>query len=144
MACKVGLTNCKPQQILQAASWLFDQLPSYDLFDANCQYFAMAMVIRSVIRLCDRTILTDSKTQVVAWSLEREHQPHVNVTKRAFVIGPLLSCRHGLRMQSLSRGSFAYRRIVLVYVNQWQLLIAELMMNFSCQRQQVHPHIHCI
>ena len=40
------------------------------------------------MRLCDRTILADAKTQVVGWSLEREHQPHVNGTKHGSVIGP--------------------------------------------------------
>ncbi len=95
MACKVGQTDYRPFQILQIASWVVDQLPGYDLFDANCQHFVKATVSRTVMRLCDRTIFIGSKTQIVDWSLERGNQPHVNGLECGFIIAPPLPGRRG-------------------------------------------------
>ena len=98
MACKVGQTDYRPDQILQIASWVVDQLPSYDLFDVNCQHFVKAIVDRTVMRLCDRTVFVGSKTQVVDWSLGRGNQPHVNGLERGFIIAPPLPGKRGVHM----------------------------------------------
>lgn len=75
---------------------MVDQLSSYDLFDANCQHFAVAMVSRTVMRLCDRTYSVGSKTQVVNWSLGRGNQPHINNIEWEFIIAPPLPGKHAL------------------------------------------------
>lgn len=65
MAWEIGQTDYKPFQILQMASWVVDKLPRYNLFDANCQHFVVAMMDRTVMRLSDRTVFMGLKTQIV-------------------------------------------------------------------------------
>ena len=100
VAFKVGQTDYKPYQILQLASWVIQQLPSYNLYDANCQHFVNSMVGRTVMRLCDRTVFMGSKRQIVDWSLKRGDQCHVNSADRGWIIAPPLSSRcHMLSIQ---------------------------------------------
>ena len=93
IAFKVGQTDYRPYQIMQLASWVIEQLPSYNLYDANCQHFANSMVGRTVMRLCDRTVFMGSKTQIVDWSLRRGDQRHVNSADGGWIIAPPLPSR---------------------------------------------------
>lgn len=86
LAFKVGQTDYKPYQILQLASWVIEQLDSYNLYDANCQHFASEMVGRTVMRLCDRTVFMGSKRQIVNWTLGREDQRHVNSADGGWIV----------------------------------------------------------
>ena len=100
VAFKVGQTDYRPHQILQLASWVIEQLPSYNVYDANCQHFGNSMVGRIVMRLCDRTVFMGSKTQIVDWTLGRGDQPHVNNADRGWIIAPPLPSRcHMLSIQ---------------------------------------------
>ena len=100
VAFKVGQTDYRPYQILRLASWVIEQLPSYNLYDANCQHFVNSMVGRTVMRLCDRTVFMGSKTQIVDWSLGREDQCHVNSADGGWIIAPPLPSRcHMLSIQ---------------------------------------------
>ncbi len=65
MALKVGQTDYKPYQILHIASWIVEQLSSYNLFYANCQHFIGAMADGTITRLCDRTVFMGTKMQIV-------------------------------------------------------------------------------
>lgn len=94
MALKVGQTDYRTYQILQMASWIIEQLPSYNIFDANCQHFVRAMVSRTVMRLCDRSVFIGSKTQIVNWSLEGKDQRHVNSVERGWIVAPPLPGRY--------------------------------------------------
>ena len=100
VAYKVGQTDYRPDQILRLASWVIEQLPSYNLFDANCQHFVKLMVGRTVVRLCDRTVFMGFKSQIVEWSLRKGDQSHVNHADSGWVIAPPLPSRcHMLSMQ---------------------------------------------
>ncbi|KAM0802094.1 hypothetical protein BDR22DRAFT_844982 [Usnea florida] len=90
VAYKVGQTDYRPDQILRLASWVIEQLPSYNLFDANCQHFVKSMVGRTVMRLCDRTVFMGSKSQIVEWSLRKGDQCHVNNADSGWIIAPPL------------------------------------------------------
>ena len=86
LAFKVGQTDYRPYQILQLASWAIEQLDSYSLFDANCQHFVNLMVVRTVMRLCDRTVFLGSKRQIVNWTLGRGDQRHVNSADGGWIV----------------------------------------------------------
>ena len=93
VAFKVGQTDYRPDQILRLASWVIEQLPRYNLFDANCQHFVNSMVGRTVMRLCDRTVFMGSKTQIVEWSLKKGDQCQVNSADGGWIIAPPLPSR---------------------------------------------------
>ena len=100
IAFKVGQTDYRSYQILQLASWVIEQLPSYDIYNANCQHFVNSMVGRTVMRLCDRTVFMGSKTQIVDWTLGRGDQCHVNSADGGWIIAPPLPSRcHTLSIQ---------------------------------------------
>ena len=100
MALKVGQTDYRPHQILQLASWIVEQLSSYNLFDANCQHFVRAMVSRTITRLCDRVVFIGSKMQIVDWSLGTGNQRHVNGIEHGWIIAPPLPGRCHLLSRS--------------------------------------------
>jgi hypothetical protein len=75
IAFEVGKTQYSYQQIHKLAAWLIDRLQKYDLREANCQIFALALLRRTVMCQRDCSTFIGNKTQLVDWDMRIRHDP---------------------------------------------------------------------
>ena len=90
LAYKVGQTDYRSDQVLRLAEWAVRQLPTYGIFSANCQHFALEMVRRTAMRMGDRSAFAGTAIQIADWDLQRGIQPHSNGIDRGFLVAPSL------------------------------------------------------
>ena len=93
IAYKVGQTDYSQEQVLRLAEWIISRLPEYGLFTANCQHFAIALMARTVMRLCDRSIFAGTARQLAQWDRSGSNAQHINKLDVGFLIGPALPCK---------------------------------------------------
>jgi hypothetical protein len=89
IAFEVGKTQYFYQQIHELAAWLIDRLKNYDLREANCQIFALALLRRTVMCQRDCSTFIGNKTQLVDWDLNIRHdpsQPAPSCKQRGFLL----------------------------------------------------------
>lgn len=93
IAYKVGQTDYSQEQVLRLAEWIISQLPEYELFAANCQHFAIALMARTVMRLGDRSIFAGTAIQLAKWDRSGSDTQHMNRLDVGFLMGPPLPCK---------------------------------------------------
>lgn len=96
IAFKVGQTDYSQEQVLRLAEWIISLLPEYELFTANCQHFAIALMARTVMRLGDRSIFAGTAIQVAEWDRTGSNTQHINRLDVGFLIGPPLPCKRDI------------------------------------------------
>ena len=75
LAYKVGQTQHLPNEILSLAEWIIQRMSKYDLYSANCQLFALRLLVRIVMRLSDRSSFMGTALQICEWDLGNK-SPH--------------------------------------------------------------------
>lgn len=93
IAYKVGQTDYCQEQVLRLAEWIISRLPEYELFTANCQHFAIALMARTVMRLGDRSVFAGTAIQLAEWDRSGSNTQHINRLDVGFLIGPPLPCK---------------------------------------------------
>lgn len=85
VASEVGMTRYSPQQLRTLAQYGIEEMQKYDLLNANCQIFAAALVLRSVMTSRDSSVFAGTKCQLVDWDLRgRDRYPTtVTITQHA-------------------------------------------------------------
>ena len=96
IAYKVGQTDYSQEQVLQLAEWIISRLPEYELFTANCQHFAIALMARTVMKLGDRSIFAGTAIQLAKWDRSGSNAQHMNRLDVGFVVGPPLPCKRDI------------------------------------------------
>ena len=96
IAFKVGQTDYSQEQVLRLAEWIISRLPEYELFTANCQHFAIALMTRTVMRLSDRSIFAGTAIQLAKWDRSGSNTQHINRLDVGFLIGPPLPCKRDI------------------------------------------------
>ena len=96
IAYKVGQTDYNQEQVLRLAGWIISRLPEYELFTANCQHFAIALMARTVMRLGDRSIFAGTAIQLAKWDRRASDTQHINRLDVGFLIGPPLPCKRDI------------------------------------------------
>ena len=69
LALKVGQTEYVPHELLALAEWVIARMTSYSIYSASCQHFALRMLVRTVMRLGDRSAFLGSAIQIVEWDM---------------------------------------------------------------------------
>lgn len=85
IAYKIGQTDYSPDQLFRLAVWIVSQLPVYSILSANCQHFARAMSMRSIMRFGDRSAFVGTATQIVDWDFRDKDEPYINCIERGFM-----------------------------------------------------------
>ena len=93
IAYKVGQTDYSQEQVLRLAEWIISRLPEYGLFTANCQDFAIALMARTVMRCCDRSIFGGTAIQLAQWDQSGSNALDINRFDVGFLVGPPLPCK---------------------------------------------------
>ena len=90
IAYKVGQTDYSQEQVLRLAEWIISRIPEYGLFTANCQHFAIALMARTVMRCCDRSVFAGTAIQLAQWDRSGSKARNINTFNVGFLIGPPL------------------------------------------------------
>ncbi|EPE36393.1 hypothetical protein GLAREA_05731 [Glarea lozoyensis ATCC 20868] len=83
---EVGCTDYSPSEVRLIAEWLIKQMPVYDLFEKNCQVFALSMVDRVVMTRRDSSVFVGTKRQIADWASKdpADMQTHVSSWENGF------------------------------------------------------------
>ncbi|CAG8955220.1 hypothetical protein HYFRA_00007236 [Hymenoscyphus fraxineus] len=97
---EIGSTDYSPQEIQRIAEWVLKQMPIYDLFEKNCQVFALSMIFRTVMTKRDSSVFVGTKKQIADWDAKDLDQgAHESNRENGF-----LSCKEFV--QDLGAGKF--------------------------------------
>ncbi|MCJ1383786.1 hypothetical protein MMC17_006900 [Xylographa soralifera] len=69
LALNVGQTDYLPHEIFALAEWVIARMTNYSIYSASCQHFALRMLVRTVMRLGDRSAFLGSTMQIVDWDM---------------------------------------------------------------------------
>jgi hypothetical protein len=112
IAFEVGKTQYSYQQIHKLATWLIARLKKYDLREANCQIFVLALLRRTVMCQRDCSTFIGNKTQLVDWDLNIRHdpsQPAPSSKQRGFL---LREPKPPIERSIMSRSPFFYVTLI--------------------------------
>ena len=96
IAYKVGQTDYSQEEVLRLAEWIISRLPEYELFTANCQHFAIALMARTVMRLGDRSIFAGTAIQLAKWDRSGSDTQQMNRLDVGFLVGLPLPCKRDI------------------------------------------------
>ena len=66
-AYHIGYTRCTSQQIRRLATYIISELESYNVFDENCQRFAVSLAARTVMAQRNCSVFVGDMHQIARW-----------------------------------------------------------------------------
>jgi hypothetical protein len=112
IAFEVGKTQYSYRQFHRLAAGLIERLKTYDLREANCQIFTLALLRRTVMCQRDCSTFIGNKTQIVDWDLGIRNdlaQPVPRSKERGFL---LREPKSPTKRTIMSRSPFFYATLI--------------------------------